>query len=258
MADVVTEAAADSSLDARDDAEARLRVDLAAAYRLLAHYGMDDTIYTHTSVRLPGPEHHFLINPYGFTFDEIRASDLIVVGLDGQLARETPHVCNPAGFTIHSAIHMGREDAMCVMHTHTLAGMTVAALEEPLLMVNQMSIEFYDQLAVHDYEGVALDLDERERLIADLGDKPAMIMANHGLLTVGRTVGEAFYLMYYLEMACRIHVAARSTGRKLRIPSPDVLEHTSAQVTVGNKVKGARMWPAMLRKLDRIDPSFRD
>ncbi|WGF89491.1 class II aldolase/adducin family protein [Marinivivus vitaminiproducens] len=244
--------------NADTDTEYQLRVDLAAAYRLLAHYGMDDTVYTHTSVRLPGPDHHFLINPYGMTFDEIRASDLIVVGLDGKLVRETPYTCNPAGFTIHSAIHMGREDAMCVMHTHTLAGMTVAALEEPLLMINQMSIEFYGRLAVHAYEGVALDLDERERLIADLGDKPAMILTSHGLLTVGRTVCEAFYYMYYLEMACRIHVAARSTGQRLHIPSNAVLEHTAAQFTGEDKIKGTRMWPAMLRKLDRLDPSFRD
>ncbi len=238
------------------DEEWQLRVDLAAAYRLLAHYGMDDLIFTHTSVRLPGPEHRFLINPYGMTFDEIRASDLVVIGVDGEQVGATRYGVNPAGFTIHSAIHMTRQDALCVMHTHTLAGMAVAALEGPLLMLNQMSMEFHGRLAYHTYEGIALDLTERERLQADLGDKPAMILKNHGLLTVGRTVPEAFYYMYYLEMACRIQLATQKTGAAMHLPSDEVLTHTAGQFT-STAPKGGRMWPALLRKLDRIDPSYR-
>ncbi len=236
--------------------EHAMRVDLAAAYRLLALYGMDDTIFTHTSVRLPGDSHRFLINPYGMMFDEIRASDLVTVDPEGHSVDGADNV-NPAGFTIHSAIHLTRDDAVCVMHTHTLAGMAVSALKGPLLMANQMSMEFYGRLAYHPYEGIALDLSERERLQQDLGDKPAMILKNHGLLTVGRTVAEAFYYMYYLEMACRIQLAVQSTGAPASIPPDDVVEHASGQFST-NKPKGARMWPAFLRKLDRIDASYRD
>ncbi|MEM8665758.1 MAG: class II aldolase/adducin family protein [Pseudomonadota bacterium] len=235
---------------------AALRVDLAAAYRLLAHYGLDDMIFTHTSVRLPGSDHRFLINPYGMAFDEIRASDLVTVDGEGY-ATDGADAVNPAGFTIHSAVHNARDDAMCVMHTHTLAGMAIAALDGPLLMLNQMSMEFYGRLATHAYEGLAFDLSERERLARDLGDKPAMILKNHGLLTVGRTVAEAFYYMHYLEMACRIQLAAQKTGAPLSIPPDDVVAHAAAQFGSASP-KGARMWPALLRKLDRIDPSFRD
>lgn len=242
--------------DATMTEEAALRVDLAAAYRLLAHYGMDDTIYTHTSVRLPGEPHRFLINRYGMTFDEIRASDLVTVDPEGHAVDGTEEV-NPAGFTIHSAIHGYREDAVCVMHTHTLAGMAVAALEAPLLMINQMSMEFHGRLATHAYEGIALDLSERERLRTDLGDKPAMIMKNHGLLTVGRTVAEAFYLMYYLDMACRIQLEAQKAGTAILVPDEATVAHAAGQFG-GATPRGARMWPALLRKLDRIDPGFRD
>ncbi|MGF7209905.1 ribulose-5-phosphate 4-epimerase/fuculose-1-phosphate aldolase [Skermanella aerolata] len=247
--------------------ERQLRIDLAAAYRLLAHYGMDDLIYTHTSVRLPGEGHRFLINPYGMTFDEIRASDLVTVDLDGHiaepgaepgLAEDRNQRVNPAGFTIHSAIHMSRSDALCVMHTHTLAGMTVAALKSPLLMLNQMSMEFYGDVAYHAYEGIALDLSERDRLARDLGGKPAMILANHGLLTVGRSVAEAFYHMYYLEMSCRIQVAAMQTGAELAIPPEPLVAHAATQFEAGATPKGTRMWPALLRKLDRLDPGYRD
>lgn len=236
--------------------EQELRRDLAAAYRLLAHYGMDDTIYTHTSVRLAGTAHRFLINPYGMTFDEIRASDLVTVDPDGSSVDGAENV-NPAGFTIHSAIHMTRADAICVMHTHTLAGMAVAGLEGGLLMLNQMSMEFYGRVAIHAYEGIALDLSERDRLQRDLGDKPAMILKNHGLLTVGRTVAEAFYYMYYLEMACRIQLETQKAGAPMSIPPEHVIAHAAAQFDT-KRPKGTRMWPAMLRKLDRIDPRYRD
>ncbi len=240
-----------------DAHEWALRMDLAACYRLIALYGMDDTIYTHISARLPGDEHHFLINPYGMLFEEITASSLVVIDLNGEKVRDSQWDVNPAGFTIHSAIHGAREDALCVLHTHTLAGMAVAAQEEGLLPLNQMSLEFYRDLAYHDYEGIALELDERARLVADLGARGAMILRHHGLLTVGRSIAEAFYRMYYLEMACRIQVATRSTGQPLIIPSKKVCDHTFQQFQRGDGPKGERLWPALLRKLDRVSPDFR-
>ena len=239
--------------------ERQLRIDLAAAYRLIHHFGMDDTIYTHLSLRVPGPEHHFLINPYGMTFDEITASSLVKIDLDGHPVGDSPWPVNPAGFTIHSAVHMARDDAPCVMHTHTTAGMAVAAMRRGLLPLNQMSLLFYDNLAYHDYEGAALDLDERERIVADLGDKPAMILRHHGLLTVGRTVAEAFYYMYYLEQSCRLQLAALQTGEELVLVPDEVGWHYRRQESEFESLpKGDRMWPALLRRLDRIDPSYRD
>jgi ribulose-5-phosphate 4-epimerase/fuculose-1-phosphate aldolase len=238
--------------------EWELRCDLAAAYRQIARFGMDDLIYTHLSMRLPGPGDRFLINPYGWLFDEITASSLVVVDAEGQPAGGFEDAAvNPAGFVIHSAIHRARADAHCVMHTHTLSGMAVAALEEGLLPVNQMSMEFFGQVALHPYEGIADDLAERERLVADLGDKPAMILANHGLLTVGQTVAEAFYYMYYLEQSCRIQVAAMSTGAKLSLPPRDVCEHAAGQFGRGAPNKGQRPWAALRRRLDREAPDYR-
>src|SRR6202012_3363512 len=176
-----------------DPQEWEIRCDLAAAYRLVAHYGMDDLIFTHLSARLPGEEHRFLLNPYGLLFDEITASSLVVVDADGHaIEKEEESKINNAGFTIHSAVHMSRDDAGCVMHTHTTAGMAVAAQDQGLLPLNQMSMEFFGKVAYHDYEGIALDLDERARLGKDLGDKPVIILRNHGLLTVGRDVQQAF------------------------------------------------------------------
>lgn len=240
-----------------DAQEWALRCDLAAAYRLIAHFGMDDLIFTHLSLRLPGPSDRFLINPYGPMFDEITASSLLVVDAHGAAVGNSADTqVNPAGFVIHSAIHRARHDAQCVMHTHTLAGMAVASLQCGLLPVNQMSIEFYGQLATHPYEGIAEDLAERERLVEDLGDKPAMILVNHGLLTVGRTVAEAFYYMYYLEMACRIQVAALSTGRELSLPADDVCRYASGQFSRGSPTKGQRPWAALRRRLDRISPDY--
>ncbi|WP_375458285.1 class II aldolase/adducin family protein [uncultured Enterovirga sp.] len=241
-----------------EPAEWALRCDLAAAYRLIARFGMDDLVYTHLSMRLPGPGDRFLINPYGWMFDEITASSLVVVDAEGMPAKGSDAAVNPAGFVIHSAIHRARADAHCVMHTHTLAGMAVAALDCGLLPVNQMSMEFHGQVALHPYEGIADDLAERERLVADLGAKPAMILANHGLLTVGRTVAEAFYYMYYLEQACRIQVAAMSTGAKLSLPSPEVCEHAAGQFGRGSPTKGQRPWAALRRRLDREAPDYRD
>lgn len=233
-----------------------LRCDLAAAYRLIARFGMDDLIFTHLSLRLPGEGDRFLINPYGWTFDEITATSLVVVDAEGLPAKGADASVNPAGFVIHSAVHRARADAHCVMHTHTLAGMAVAALDCGLLPVNQMSMEFYGHVARHAYEGIADDLSERERLVADLGAENAMILANHGLLTVGRTVAEAFYYMYYLEQACRIQVAAMSTGAKLSLPPPEVCAHAAGQFGRGTPTKGQRPWAALRRRLDREAPGY--
>jgi len=238
--------------------ERELREDLAAAYRLIAHFGMTDLIFTHLSVRIPGEGHRFLVNPYGMLFEEITASSLVVVDADGEPLQPTAWPVNPAGFVIHSALHRGREDAQCVMHTHTLAGMAVAAQTGGLLPLNQISTEFHGRVAMHDYEGIADDdnLSERERLVAHMGDKPCMILRHHGLLTVGRTVAEAFYWMYYLEIACRIQVTAQSTGASLSLPPLAVVEHASRQFTEG-PTKGWLPWQALRRKLDREQPGYR-
>ena len=240
-----------------DPREWELRCDLAAAYRLIARFGMDDLIYTHLSVRLPGLAHRFLLNPYGLLFDEITASSLVVVDPEGHAVEpEEESKINNAGFTIHSAVHMARDDAQCVMHTHTLAGMAVAAQAQGLLPLNQMSMEFHGRLAYHDYEGIALDLDERERLVRDLDAHPVMILRHHGLLSVGRTVAEAFYTMYYLEQACRIQVAATQGGQAIVLPSEAVAQHTASQFNRTSASKGQRPWAALRRRLDRESPDY--
>lgn len=247
--------------------EQHLREELAACYRLIAHYRMSDLIFTHISVRIPGPEHHFLINPYGLMFDEITASSLVKIGLDGRAVEPSPHAVNPAGFVIHSAIHGAREDAHCVLHTHTRAGCAVAALECGLLPVNQISMEFYGKVAYHDYEGVALDLDVQQRLVRDLGDKPVLMLRNHGLLTVGATVSQAFLRMYYLEKACDIQIAAQACG-PLVLPSAEVCQYTEQQFNnPGRPLEEGELvdldamqlaWAALLRMLDRVSPGYRD
>src|ERR1700682_3447174 len=240
-------------------AEWQTRVDLAATYRLVAHYGWDDLIFTHVSARVPGPEHHFLLNPYGMMFDEVTASSLVKVDLEGKIVMETPHMINPAGFTIHSAVHAAREDAMCVMHLHTVYGIAVSAQKNGLLPISQQSMFALSSLAYQDYEGLALNEAEKPRLVADLGDKSHMILRNHGLLTVGRTAAEAFLAMFLLERACKIQILAQAGGRELvRIPEPIIrlVESQVKAVTVG---QGAALtWPGLLRKLDRIDPSYRE
>ncbi|MDQ1708468.1 MAG: hypothetical protein QOJ88_1679, partial [Pyrinomonadaceae bacterium] len=190
--------------EAIPEQEWQVRVDLAAAYRLVAHYGWDDLIFTHLSARVPGPDHHFLINPYGMMFDEITASSLVKINLQGEIVAPSPHFINPAGFTIHSAVHAARADALCVMHLHTDYGIAVSAQAQGLLPISQQSLFALSSLAYHEYEGLALNQDEKARLVADLGDKSNMILRNHGLLTVGRTAAEAFLAMYMLERACRI------------------------------------------------------
>ncbi len=243
--------------------ELRLRRELAAVYRLVAHFGMTDLIFTHISLRLPGPEPRFLINPYGLLFEEITASNLVVVDPAGMPVGDTGTLVNPAGFVIHGAIHAARPDAHCVLHTHTRAGCAVAATTDGLLPVNQMSMEFYDRVAYHDYEGVALSLDEQARLVADLGDRPVMILRNHGLLTVGSTPAQAFLRMFYLNRACEIQVTAAAAG-PLVLPPPDVCERSARQLTGTNSGDdfadpGADLaWAALLRLLDRIAPGYAD
>ena len=237
-----------------------LRVDLAAAYRLVALYGWDDLIFTHLSLRVPGPEHHFLINPYNLMFDEITASSLVKIDVHGNPVMETPYVTNPAGFTIHSAIHMARDDAHAVMHLHTPSGQAVAAQSEGLMPITQTAMAIREEVAYHNFEGIAVDLDERDRLVADLGTKDAMILRNHGTLTVGKTMGQAFIKMYFLERACDAQVKALSAGMAgLNNPPQGAPEKTAGQGKAGlGMVADSLAWPALLRKLDRIDPSFRN
>lgn len=245
--------------DAVSAEEWQMRVDLAAAYRLIAHYGWDDLVFTHLSARVPGPEMHFLINPYGLFFEEITASSLVKVDLDGQIVMPTPYFINPAGFTIHSAVHSARHDAQCVMHTHTDYGVAVSTQKDGLLPLTQQSLFPLSSLGYHNYEGLALNEEEKPRLIADLGDKTFLILRNHGLLTVGPTVADAFLSMYILERSCRIQILAQS-GRSdlINIPAP-ILQGIKAQREVVMRGLGGNLaWPGLLRKLDRLDPSFRN
>ena len=242
------------------EAEWAIRVDLAAAYRLVAHYGWDDLIFTHLSARVPGPDHHFLINPYNLMFDEITASSLVKIDVAGRPVMPTPSPVNPAGFTIHSALHMARDDANAVMHLHTSAGQAVSAQAEGLMPLTQTAMLVRDQVAYHDFEGVALDLDERERLVADMGSKDAMILRNHGTLTVGANVGQCFIKMYFLERACEAQIMALSGGvANLYHPNQGTPEKTAEQGQGGLATIADRLaWPALLRKMDRLDPSFRN
>ena len=234
------------------------RVDLAALYRLVALHGWDDAIFTHISMRVPGPEHHFLINPYGLYFEEITASSLVKVDLEGEIVMETPHAINPAGFTIHSAIHAAREDAMCVMHLHTDAGVGVSAQAEGLLPISQNALGVLPQLAFHDYEGIALNLDERERLVADLGSRHLMLLRNHGTLACGPTAAATWMSMFFLERACAQQVAALSGGRANVLLAPDAaVEEVRAQTRgMGPMFVGGLAWPGFLRKLDRKLPGY--
>lgn len=235
-----------------------IRVDLAAAYRLVAYFGWDDLIFTHLSARVPGPEHHFLLNPYNLMFEEVTASSLVKVDVHGHAVMETPFITNPAGFTIHSALHMAREDAKAVMHLHTPHGQAVSAHAEGLLPLTQTAMAIREDIAFHDYEGIAVDLDERERLVADLGDKGSMLLRNHGTLTVGETVGEAFLKLYFFERACEAQVLALSAGAgNINNPPQGAPEVTAQQGKMGLKAAANILaWPALLRKAYRLDPSF--
>jgi ribulose-5-phosphate 4-epimerase/fuculose-1-phosphate aldolase len=241
------------------EAEWQQRVDLAACYRLVAHYGWDDLIFTHISARIPGEGHQFLINPYGMTFDEVTASSLVKIDLDGKKLMDSPYEINPAGFTIHSAIHAAREDARCVLHTHTLDGVAVAATKGGVLPISQQSIFVLSSLAYHDYEGVALLEGEKPRLVRDLGDKNFFMLRNHGLLTVGPTIADAFLLMYIFESACTIQLRAQAASSELiPIDQKIIAGAQMAAKQVTRATGGALAWPALLRKLDRIDRSYRD
>jgi len=251
--------AAKSVREQVSEAEWQIRVDLAACYRLIASFGWDDLVFTHISARVPGPDEHFLINPYGFLFEEITASSLIKVDLAGHKLIDSETSVNPAGFVIHSAVHEARHDVACVLHTHTKAGIAVSAQKDGLLPISQTSLFPYATLAYHDYEGVALNEDERPRLVADLGNSNALILRNHGLLTTGATIADAFLMMYLLETACQIQVLAQSTGGELiLVPQPivDGIQAQAEKVTKG--LGGQLIWPGLLRKLDRRDGSFRD
>jgi ribulose-5-phosphate 4-epimerase/fuculose-1-phosphate aldolase len=236
--------------------EWKARVDLAALYRLVALYGWDDMIYTHISARIPGPEHHFLINPYGMFFEEITASSLVKIDLEGNILQETPYFINPAGFTIHSAVHAAREDAQYVMHLHSDQGIAVSAQKDGLLPLSQHALIVLPRLAYHDYEGIALNLDERERLVHDLGDKSTlMLLRNHGTLAVGKTAGDCWTGMFYLERACKQQVMALSVGRDNVLIAPqEAQDEVRSQVSRG--IGGGLAWPGALRRLDRENPGY--
>ncbi len=234
-----------------------LRVQLAACYRLVAHYGWSDLVFTHISARVPGPDHHFLINPYGLMFDEITASSLVKVDDECRKVIDSPFPVNPAGFVIHSCIHDARPDVGCVLHTHTRAGVAVSAQKCGVLPISQQSTFVLASLGYHDYEGVALRDDEKPRLVRDMGDKAHLVLRNHGLLTVGRNIPEAFLRMYTFENACRIQIDAQAGGELVTV-DPAILQGLGEVMKVATAGQGPEIaWPALLRKLDRLDPSYK-
>jgi ribulose-5-phosphate 4-epimerase/fuculose-1-phosphate aldolase len=239
--------------------EWRIRVDLAAAYRLVAHFRWDDLVFTHISARVPGEGHAFLINPYGMMFDEITASNLVKIDAEGRKLDDSPFPVNPAGFTIHSAIHAARDDVQCVLHTHTLNGIAVSAQKDGVLPLSQQSIFVLSSLGYHDYEGVALRDDEKPRLVADLGANNFLMLRNHGLLTVGESVADAFVAMYLFESVCTIQVRALAGSRELTHVDPRIIAGARAQAQAVTRGQGAGglVWPGLLRRLERIDPSYR-
>lgn len=243
----------------RDEAEWQTRVELAACYRLAAHHRMTDLIYTHITARVPGEAGRFLINPYGHRWEEITASSLVKIDVEGNRVDGSGVRVNPAGFTIHSAVHRARHDAVFVMHTHTRAGVAVSALKEGLLPLNQTALQFFGRVGYHDFEGIALDIDERERIVADLGSYPALILRNHGLLTVGESAAQMFSNMFYLNAACEIQVATLSMGRELRLVPEAVAGKVTSQYDQMAFDDGDLMleWEAHLRLLDSIDSSYR-
>lgn len=235
------------------------RVDLAACYRLMAEFGMVEMVANHISVRVPGTHDEFLINPYGMLYEEMTASSMIKIDIDGNvLFNATDYGVNQAGYVIHSAVHAARHDVGCIIHTHTLAGMAVSAMKGGILPIAQSSMRFTD-IAYHDYEGVALRLDERERLVATLGNREAMVLRNHGLLTVGPTIAECFNNMYRLERACQLQVMTLACNTELQLPPKEVVQYSNHQMLPGTRRRfGLLEWPAMLRKLDRVNPGYAD
>jgi ribulose-5-phosphate 4-epimerase/fuculose-1-phosphate aldolase len=238
--------------------ERQLRIDLAACYRLVALFGWDDIVFTHISVKLPG-DSGFLINPYGMLFDEITASSLVRVDEAGNKLSDSPYPVNPAGFVIHSAIHAARPDVVCVLHTHTPAGVAVSIQRNGLLSLSQQATVVLASLGYHDYEGIAVRDDEKQRLQRDLGNNTCLILRNHGLLTVGETVADAFLSMYLLQRACEIQLLAQGTGQQLIAVNPSILAGVKQNVvTVTKGLGGALAWPGLLRRLDRINPGYAD
>lgn len=239
--------------------EWQMRVDLAACYRMIAHYGWDDLVFTHISARVPAPEHHFLINPYGMLFEEVTASSLVKVDLNGSKVMPSDFDINPAGFTIHSAVHQAREDAICVIHLHTVAGIAISIQAQGLLPYSQQSLFALASMSYHDYEGVALNPDEKTRLVADLGTNNFMILRNHGLLTCGASVADAFLAMFILQRSCEIQIQAQSSGVELRpIPAPILAGIRTQADQVTRSMGGALAWPGVLRKLERDCPEYKD
>ena len=239
-------------------AENQARIDLAACYRLTALYGWDDLVFTHISIRVPGEPHHFLINPYGLMFDEITASGLLKVDHDGNKVADSAYDANPAGFNIHSAIHEARQDVNCVIHIHTTQGVAVSAQECGLLPLSQQSIFPLASMSYHDYEGVVLNAEERPRLVRDLGDAAFMILRNHGLLVCASTVPDAFLMMYTLQKACEVQIQAQAGGKLITVPQKIIDGARMMAKTNLLDLGGMLAWPGLLRKLDRIDRSFRD
>lgn len=244
------------------EAEWQTRVDLAACYRLVELMGWSDLLGTHISARVPDEEAAFLINPYGLLFDEITASSLVKVDEEGNILSPTDYQINPAGFVIHSAIHMAKPELACALHTHTPAGTAVSTAQAGLKPLTQHALAIYAHVAYHGYEGIATDLSERDRLVADLGDANVLFLRNHGLLTVGRTIAEAFVWMYRAERACRMQVAFQQTG-EVAVEIPEVVQQTTidrnrkANSPDGHRPIGKLEWPALMRRLDRIDESYK-
>ncbi len=248
---------APQSLEQQVTDEWKLRVDLAACYRLVALYGWSDLVFTHITARIPGPEHHFLINPYGLMFDEITASSLVKVDLACNKLSDSPYPVNPAGFVIHSTLHAARDDAQCVLHTHTRDGVAVSTQRGGLLPISQQSTFVIGSLAYHDYEGVAIRDEEKPRIVADMGRAKFLVLRNHGLLTVGRSIADAFLSMYVFENACRIQIAAQAGGGELVHVNPKILDGVAHAMKVQTDgLGGAFVWPALLRRLDRENPGY--
>ena len=238
--------------------EWQLRCDLAACYRLVAAYGWSDLVFTHISVRIPGPEHHFLINPYGLMFDEITASSLVKVDQQCNKVIESPFPVNPAGFVIHSAVHEARPDVQCVLHTHTRAGVAVSAQAAGVLPISQQSTFVLASLAYHDYEGVAFRPDEKPRLQADLGQANFLMLRNHGLLTCGASIADAFLNMYVFESTCQIQLSAQAGGELTQVDPQIVAGVAEAMRVQTSGLGGAFVWPALLRKLQRMGANYSD
>jgi ribulose-5-phosphate 4-epimerase/fuculose-1-phosphate aldolase len=238
--------------------EWQARVELAACYRLVAHFRMTDWIYNHISARMPGSHEHYLINPFGLLYEEVSASNLVKVDVTGRIAEDVALDVNPAAFVIHGAIHEARPDVGCILHTHSAAGVGVAAQSHGLLPISQHAFKVYDRIAYHDFEGIALDPDEQARLVADIGDKDVLILRNHGLLTMGKSVAQAFELMFFLERACQIQIAALAGGSAVIHPSVAVCARTCEQFAGDDSYVQGRDWQALLRLLDRIDPTYKD